>query len=96
MITAEQTPGFTSALAIVQRAGGVLLTDQAAFRLTTLALAAAGPHIRADMLADTADDITEAGRRWEANGVGEVAAAMYGLARSLDQASHDIREALTR
>lgn len=91
MISAEQTPGFPSALAVIQRAGGVLLTAEAAHRLTVLALAAAGPHIRAEVLADIADDLAGTAETFP---TGHISGVLLQLAGAFDRASHDIREAL--
>jgi hypothetical protein len=85
-------PGFAQALAAVQRGGGVLLSADAARQLTMAALFVAGPHVRAEVLADTADDIAAMAEHLPPADTVQ----LLQVATALDQASHDIREALTR
>ena len=91
MMLADQVPGFGPALEAVRRAGGVLLTEDAARALTLLALAVAGPHIKAEHLADMADDLAETAGRMHS---GEGAATLLKLSASLDLASHQLRRQL--
>lgn len=81
-------PGFLPALRSVSALGGVLLGDSAAMSLTLAALHAARPHMQAEFLADVADDVAELAAR-------NTSAELAELARLLDAASHQIREALT-
>lgn len=74
-------PGFPQALLAVRRAGGVLLTEDAARQITILAMAAATPFIKAEVLADTSDDLLDM--------------QMHELAELFDQISHHIRQELT-
>lgn len=90
-INADDVPGFRQALEAVRRAGGVLLTEDAARALTLLALAIAGPLIKAENLADIADDLADMSTRMP---TGEGASVLLRLSASLDLASHQLRKAL--
>lgn len=95
MIDPHDTPGFTSALAAVSRAGGVLLSPDAAYRLTVVTLAAADPHIRTDQIIRIADDMEERAN----NPTPEMASAdgagwLREMAAELRAAGQQIREAL--
>ncbi len=87
----EQLPGFLRALEAVRRAGGVLLSDDAARALTLLALHSATPLIKAEVLADTADDLAEVAELLPA---GDDTGLLLRLAGALDDASHQIRRSL--
>lgn len=89
-------PGALPALEAVQYVGGVLLTPSAAEQLAFAALHAADPHIRADLLADIADDAYGQALDLFALGHHEQAFTLQDFGRALDQASHQIREALAR
>lgn len=75
----EDVPGFLPALAAVRDAGGVLLGEEAARHLTILALAVATPHMRAEIMADLADELHE---------------LMPEVSTFLDSVSAQLREAL--
>ncbi len=89
-------PGALPALEAVQYVGGVLLSPDAAEQLVFAALHAADPHIRADLLADISDDAYEQALDLFALGHLERAVTLNDFGHALDQASHQIREALAR
>jgi hypothetical protein len=96
VIEPGEAPGFPEALAIITQVGGVLLSQEAAVRLAIAAVAAAGPAIRAEVLADLSDDLRDAATEWSAHGreAWTAVQALELFAHHLDQASHDVREAL--
>lgn len=97
MIDPHDTPGFSAALAAVE-ALGVLNNPESRSRLVVLVLYVAGPHIRAEALADMADeadDIAELWRTLDPENGADGALALSQFALSLDQASAQIREALS-
>lgn len=76
----HQVPGWLPALnAFVEKFGGECLDETV--QHVTVILAAAVPHIRAELLADLADDLVT---------------HFPDVAEILDHASYEIREALTR
>jgi hypothetical protein len=75
-----QVPGWTAALAAID-AENEPGEWQRFIRPVTVALAAATPHIRAETLADLADELVD---------------HFPDVAEILDHASHDIRKAITR
>lgn len=89
-------PGALPALEAVQYAGGVLLSPLAAEQLVFATLHAADPLIRADLLADIADDALFAALRQLELGFIEGAVALQEFGDALDHASHEIRKALAR
>lgn len=86
-------PGFLPALQAVCRVGGVLMAGNVGLALTSAALEAAGPHIRAEVLADIADDLAStAATIWPP----EHAWPLAQMAEALDHASYEIRKALAQ
>jgi hypothetical protein len=79
-VALHQVPGFTPAMSAIRHLGGLLLPEDVAQRFAMVALAAAVPHMRAELLADLADEL--------ADDFPEVATV-------LDNASHQLRKALT-
>lgn len=86
------TPGFRPALAAVNAACQGRLDPELAYRAVLVALAVAGPLIRADQLADLADEISDMAAPLCGTAPGST---LESLAAIVDQAGHDIREALT-
>lgn len=79
--------GYRTAVRVLEQAGGVLMPGDAARALALLVLHATGPAVRAEILADLADDALELGLQ-----VGSAALVDYGHA--LDLISHQLRSAL--
>lgn len=79
--------GYRTAVRVLEQAGGVLMPGDAARALALLVLHATGPAVRAEVLADLADDATDLGLR-----LGSAALSDFGYA--LDLASHQLRAAL--
>jgi hypothetical protein len=96
VVNLSHIPGALAALDAVQYAGGVLLAAEAAHQLVFAALHAADPHIRADLLADIADDALDQALRVLADGQLEAAVILNDFGVALDHASYNIREALPR
>jgi len=87
---AADLTGYRQALDALRRVGGVLLPDDAAQALAAALLMVATPLIKAETLADIADDLAEIAHHFgehEPTGL-----ALNHLARSLDSASAQIRE----
>lgn len=80
-IDVRHVPGFTAAMSAVRHLGGILLSEEAAQRFALVALAAATPHMRAELLADLADELGD---------------DFPEVATVLDTASHQLRKALTQ
>lgn len=93
MINPNEVPGFREALSAIRRAGGVLLPFEAAAALAASAIAAAAPHIRAETLADTADDILDMALAYPP---GPESGVLLALAGALDQISFTVRKELAR
>lgn len=79
--------GYGLAVQVMERAGGVLMPGDAARALALLVLHVTGPAVRAEVLADLADDAMELGLQ-----VGSAALVDFGHA--LDLAGHRLRTAL--
>ena len=87
---AADLTGFPHALDALRRVGGVLLPDDAAQALAAALVAVVTPVIKAEALADVADDMTEMSEHFGQHT--PTGAALAALARSLDSASAQIRE----
>ncbi len=74
-----EVPGFCAAFEAVAEAGH-RRPDLNPVEIITIAMAAARPHVQAELLADLADDVAD---------IAPVFAEM------LDRISHDIRKAIT-
>lgn len=92
----HEVTGFAAAADVLQRVGGVLLAPDAAAALALALIATVEPHIKADVLADLADDLFD--RAWELIDHGDMpgAEALGNQAWAYDRASHDIRGRLNR
>lgn len=87
----EDLAGYRQAVAAIEQVGGVLLTPEAARLLALVALHMSGPAVRAELLADIADDLVElASQVAEPDGAFALTQAAY----SLDLAGYQIRAAL--
>lgn len=87
----DDVAGYRQAVAAIQQLGGVLLSPESARLLALATLHVSGPAVRAELLADIADDLAElAAQVIEPDGAFALAQAAYGL----DYASHEIRTAL--
>jgi hypothetical protein len=87
---AADLAGFPQALDALRRVGGVLLPDDAAHALAAALVAVVTPLIKAETLADIADDLADMAHHFgehEPTGL-----ALNHVARSLDSASAQIRE----
>jgi hypothetical protein len=88
---ADELTGFTRGRAALMHVGGVLLTEHAANMLAAALVIAVAPVIKAEALADVADDLAEMAHHFgehEPTGL-----ALNHLAHALDSASAQIREA---
>lgn len=88
---ADDLTGFEQARDALRRVGGVLLPDDAANALAAALLMVATPLIKAETLADIADDLTDIARQFDR--FEPTALALVNVAHSLDSASAQIREA---
>lgn len=82
-------PGFPQAHRAVTQLGGLLLGPDAAASLALVALAAAAPAMKAELLADIADDLAAL-----AGQLPPGAGPLAQVAESLDKASYEIRRQL--
>ncbi len=95
-MTPHEVTGMGPAVDVLQRVGGVLLPPDAAQALAFALIGTVAPYLQADMLADIADDLHDAARGYAAAQDFGPAAALLAQSFALDNASHQIREALNR
>lgn len=79
--------GYRTAVQVLEQAGGVLMPGDAARALALLVLHATGPEVRAEILADLADDALDLGLQLGS-------AALVDFGHALDLAGHRLRTAL--
>jgi hypothetical protein len=91
--SADQLPGFSDAVEVLRRVGGVLLPADAAHALSGALILTVTPHVKAETLADIADDLYAAA---DQSPHPRVYRELRAFADALDTASHHIREALNR
>ena len=60
----HEVTGFPAAADVLQRVGGVLLSPDAAAALALALIGTVEPYIKADVLADLADDLLAEALRW--------------------------------
>jgi len=92
----HEVTGFAQAADVLQRVGGVLLSPDAAAALALALISTVEPWLKADVLADLADDLMDQVRDLTYAGKIIPAVALWDLAIAYDRASHDIRERLGR
>lgn len=83
----EDYAGYRVAVRVLEQAGGVLMPGDAARALALLVLHATGPAVRAEILADLADDALDLGLQLGS-------AALVDFGHALDLAGHRLRTAL--
>jgi hypothetical protein len=90
----HEVTGFAAAADVLQRVGGVLLAPDAAAALALALIGTVEPHLKADVLADLADELMDRVRDlvYETNIPG--ATAVWHVAVAYDRASYEIRERL--
>jgi hypothetical protein len=82
----DEYAGYRTAVSTLEMAGGVLMTGEAARALALLVLHTTGPAVRAEVLADLADDALDLGLQLRS-------AALVDFGHALDLASHHLRTA---
>lgn len=80
----EHYAGYRTAVHVLEQAGGVLMPGDAARALALLVLHATGAAVRAEVLADLADDALELGLQLHSG-------PLVDFGYALDLASHHLR-----
>jgi hypothetical protein len=90
----HEVTGFAAAADVLQRVGGVLLAPDAAAALALALIGTVEPHLKADVLADLADDLGDQVRDLVHAGKTPAAVVLWDLSIAYDRASHEIRKRL--
>ena len=90
----HEVTGFPAAADVLQRVGGVLLSPDAAAALALALIGTVEPYIKADVLADLADDLMDQTKAAVMRDDIRGAVALWGQAVAYDRASNDIRKRL--